>query len=157
MAPVLKTGVPERVPGVRIPPSPPDFLGFYFQPLQGNSEPKGSAYGFQGILRTSVLGSAWEGKDRRYIPIDLGRRSRRSKEKEEVTGQLCLWYEVKYESAGPDFPAAVGAMQRSQARLRRLGQGRGGQARGGPNRKRVVDEVKKFLTKKSLLKDPKPA
>jgi hypothetical protein len=25
MAPVLKTGVPERVPGVRIPPSPPDF------------------------------------------------------------------------------------------------------------------------------------
>jgi hypothetical protein len=23
MAPVLKTGVPERVPGVRIPPSPP--------------------------------------------------------------------------------------------------------------------------------------
>jgi hypothetical protein len=28
MAPVLKTGVPERVPGVRIPPSPP-----YFQAL----------------------------------------------------------------------------------------------------------------------------
>ena len=26
MAPVLKTGVPERVPGVRIPPSPPDVL-----------------------------------------------------------------------------------------------------------------------------------
>jgi hypothetical protein len=26
MAPVLKTGVPERVPGVRIPPSPPDFF-----------------------------------------------------------------------------------------------------------------------------------
>jgi hypothetical protein len=32
MAPVLKTGVPERVPGVRIPPSPPFILfsaGFY--------------------------------------------------------------------------------------------------------------------------------
>jgi hypothetical protein len=26
MAPVLKTGVPERVPGVRIPPSPPLLL-----------------------------------------------------------------------------------------------------------------------------------
>src|SRR3954471_14310065 len=26
MAPVLKTGVPERVPGVRIPPSPPRSL-----------------------------------------------------------------------------------------------------------------------------------
>src|ERR1700735_4120205 len=26
MAPVLKTGVPERVPGVRIPPSPPHSL-----------------------------------------------------------------------------------------------------------------------------------
>jgi hypothetical protein len=26
MAPVLKTGVPERVPGVRIPPSPPLFF-----------------------------------------------------------------------------------------------------------------------------------
>jgi hypothetical protein len=25
MAPVLKTGIPERVSGVRIPPSPPDF------------------------------------------------------------------------------------------------------------------------------------
>jgi hypothetical protein len=24
MAPVLKTGIPERVSGVRIPPSPPD-------------------------------------------------------------------------------------------------------------------------------------
>ena len=28
MAPVLKTGIPERVSGVRIPPSPPDSLGF---------------------------------------------------------------------------------------------------------------------------------
>ena len=28
MAPVLKTGVPERVPGVRIPPSPPFPLQF---------------------------------------------------------------------------------------------------------------------------------
>jgi hypothetical protein len=26
MAPVLKTGIPERVSGVRIPPSPPDSL-----------------------------------------------------------------------------------------------------------------------------------
>jgi hypothetical protein len=33
MAPVLKTGIPERVSGVRIPPSPPDFLRFYFQQL----------------------------------------------------------------------------------------------------------------------------
>jgi hypothetical protein len=31
MAPVLKTGVPERVPGVRIPPSPP--LCFIFSKL----------------------------------------------------------------------------------------------------------------------------
>ena len=29
MAPVLKTGVPERVPGVRIPPSPPVLLDAY--------------------------------------------------------------------------------------------------------------------------------
>jgi hypothetical protein len=28
MAPVLKTGVPERVPGVRIPPSPPRSLAY---------------------------------------------------------------------------------------------------------------------------------
>jgi hypothetical protein len=28
-------------------------------------------------------------------------------------------------------------------------------ADGDPNRKRIVDEVKKFLAKKSLLKDPK--
>jgi hypothetical protein len=33
MAPVLKTGIPERVSGVRIPPSPPDFIRLYFQPL----------------------------------------------------------------------------------------------------------------------------
>jgi hypothetical protein len=26
MAPVLKTGMPERVSGVRIPPSPPDII-----------------------------------------------------------------------------------------------------------------------------------
>jgi hypothetical protein len=32
MAPVLKTGIPERVSGVRIPHSPPDFPRFYFQP-----------------------------------------------------------------------------------------------------------------------------
>src|SRR4051812_24180964 len=30
MAPVLKTGVPERVSGVRIPPLPPFSLGFSF-------------------------------------------------------------------------------------------------------------------------------
>jgi hypothetical protein len=37
MAPVLKTGIPERVSGVRIPPSPPLRIA--------NEEPK-SAYNF---------------------------------------------------------------------------------------------------------------
>jgi hypothetical protein len=34
MAPVLKTGVPERVPGVRIPPSPPDLYNHHFNTPQ---------------------------------------------------------------------------------------------------------------------------
>ena len=36
MAPVLKTGIPERVSGVRIPPSPPDFYAFIFPHLRLN-------------------------------------------------------------------------------------------------------------------------
>jgi hypothetical protein len=62
---------------------------------------------------------------------------------------------VKYESAGPDFKAAVEAMQRRQATLDAVGSGVAVKPDGDPNRKRVVDEVKKFLAKKSLLKDPK--
>jgi hypothetical protein len=33
MAPVLKTGIPERVSGVRIPPSPPAFLSTVVESL----------------------------------------------------------------------------------------------------------------------------
>jgi hypothetical protein len=62
---------------------------------------------------------------------------------------------VKYESVGPDFKAAVEAMQRRQATLDAVGDGVAIKPDGDPNRKRVVDEVKKFLGKKSLLKDPK--
>jgi hypothetical protein len=94
-----------------------------------------------------------KGKDRRDFPIDLGRRGRRSKE--EVTGPFYPRYGVKYESAGPDFKAAVEAMQRRQATLEAVGSGVAVKPDGDPNRKRVVDEVKKFLAKKSLLKDPK--
>ncbi len=36
MAPVLKTGIPERVSGVRIPPSPPDSqLNLFSSPAKG--------------------------------------------------------------------------------------------------------------------------
>jgi hypothetical protein len=93
-----------------------------------------------------------KGKDRRYILIDLGRRGRRSKE--EVTGPFYLRYGVKYESVGMDFKAAVEAQQRRQATLDAVGSGVAVKPYGDPNRKRVVDEVKKFLAKKSLLKAP---
>ena len=39
-----------------------------------------------------------KGKDRRYIPIELGRRGRRSKE--EFTGPFYLRYGAKYEHVG---------------------------------------------------------
>ncbi len=94
-----------------------------------------------------------KGKDRRYVPIDLARRGRRSKE--EVAGPFYLRYGVKYESVGSDFKAAVEAMQRRQAALNAVGSGVAVKQDGDPNRKRVVDEVKKFLAKRSQLKDPK--
>jgi hypothetical protein len=62
-----------------------------------------------------------KGKDRRYIPIDLARRGRRSKE--DVTGPFYLRYGLKYESVGPDFKAAVEAMQSRQATLDAVGSG----------------------------------
>ena len=62
---------------------------------------------------------------------------------------------MKYKSVGPDFKAAVEAMQRRQATLDAVGGGVAVKPDGDPNRKRVTDEVKKFLAKKSLLKDPK--
>jgi hypothetical protein len=48
-----------------------------------------------------------KGKDRRYIPTELGRRGRRSKE--EFTEPFYLRYGVKYESVGTDFKTAVEA------------------------------------------------
>ena len=52
MAPVLKTGIPERVSGVRIPPSPPDFLRFYFQPGDHQTErPSSDAVMTSALLR----------------------------------------------------------------------------------------------------------
>ena len=62
---------------------------------------------------------------------------------------------MKYESVGSDFKAAVEAMQHRQATLDAVGSGVAGKPDGDPNRKPVVDEVKKLLAKKSLLKDPK--
>jgi integrase len=94
-----------------------------------------------------------KGKDRRYVAIDLERRGRRSKE--DVTGPFYLRYGVKYESVGMDFKTAVEAMQRRQATLDAVGSGVAVKQDGEPNRKRVTDEVKKFLAKKSLIKDPK--
>jgi hypothetical protein len=46
-------------------------------------------------------------------------------------------------------------MQRRQATLDGVGSGVAVKQNGDPNRKRVTDEVKKFLGKKALLKDPK--
>ena len=46
-----------------------------------------------------------KGKDRRYVPIDLGRRGRRSKE--EVTGNWRQWYGCVNEHNGW-FPAISG-------------------------------------------------
>jgi hypothetical protein len=54
-----------------------------------------------------------------------------------------------------DFKAAVEAMRRRQAMLEAVGSSVTVEQDGDPNRKRVVDEVKKFLAKKSLLKGPK--
>lgn len=97
-----------------------------------------------------------KGKDRRYVPFDLRRRGRCSKEK--FTGPFYLRYGVKlkYEHVGTDFKAAVEAMQHKQATLEAVDSGVAIEQDGDPNRKRVVDEIKKFLAKKSLLKDPKP-
>ena len=75
-----------------------------------------------------------KGKDRRYIPIDLGQRGRRSKE--EVTGPFYLPYGLKYESVGVDFKAAVEAMQRRQATLDAVGSGVVVKQDGDPNRRR---------------------
>jgi hypothetical protein len=94
-----------------------------------------------------------KGKDRRYIPIELGRRSRRSKE--EFTGPFYLRYGAQYEHVGMDFKAVVEAMQRRQATLEAVCSGVTVKQDGDPNRKRVKDEIKKFLAKKSLLKDSK--
>jgi hypothetical protein len=44
---------------------------------------------------------AGKGKDRRYVPIDLVRRGRRSKE--EITGPFYLRYGAKYESVWGGF------------------------------------------------------
>jgi len=55
-----------------------------------------------------------------------------------------------------DFKTAVEAMQRRQSMLDAVGSGVAVKPDGDPNRKRVVDEVKKFLAKKSLLKDRLP-
>ena len=62
---------------------------------------------------------------------------------------------MKYESVGPDFKAAVEALQRRQATLDAVGNGVVVKQDGDRNRKPVVNEVKKFLANKSLLKDPK--
>jgi len=94
-----------------------------------------------------------KGKDRRYIPINLGRRGRRPKE--EFTGPFYLRYGMKYEHVGMDFKVAVEAMQHRQATLEAVGSGVVVKQDCDPSRKRVGDEVKKFLAKKSLLKDPK--
>src|ERR1035438_10018402 len=94
-----------------------------------------------------------KGKGRRYVPIELGRRGRRSQE--EFTGPFYLRDGVKYEHVGMDFKVAVEAMQHRQATLEAVGSGVAVKLDGDTNRKRVADEVKKFLAKKSLLKDPK--
>ncbi len=48
MAPVLKTGVPERVPGVRIPPSPPlHLLSMYLH--HGDAYTDSAGYTFSGF------------------------------------------------------------------------------------------------------------
>jgi hypothetical protein len=46
-------------------------------------------------LSVKLYGVVGKGKDRRYIPIDLGRRGRRSKE--EVTGPFYLRDGANYE------------------------------------------------------------
>jgi hypothetical protein len=53
------------------------------------------------------------------------------------------------------FKVAVEAMQRGQATLEAVCSGVAVKPDGDPNRKRVADQVEKFLAKKSLLKDPK--
>ena len=89
-----------------------------------------------------------KGQNRRYGDR-LGTAGRRSKE--DVRGPFYLRYGLKYESAGVDFKSAVEAMQRRQATLDAVGSGVAVKQDGDPNRKRVTDEVKKLLGKKSLL------
>jgi hypothetical protein len=89
------------------------------------------------VLSVKLYRVVVKGKDRRYIPIDLGRRGRRSKE--DVTGPFYLRYGVKYESVGQDFRTPVEAMARRQATLDAVGSGVAVRPDGDPNRKRVVD------------------
>jgi hypothetical protein len=50
-----------------------------------------------------------------------------------------------------DLKTAVEAMQRRHATLDAVGSGVAVKPNGDPNRKRIVDEIKKFLAKKSLM------
>ena len=59
MAPVLKTGIPERVSGVRIPPSPPDFL----YSIRASS----IGHAADGSKRYRHCAVVWSGKEN-YVP-----------------------------------------------------------------------------------------
>jgi hypothetical protein len=95
-----------------------------------------------------------KGKDRRYVPVESGRRGRHSKK--DTVGPFYLRYGKKYEYVGRDFEAAKLEMQQQQATLEAVDEGVVVKSNDDPDRKRIAVEVQKFLAKKSLLKDHGP-
>ena len=93
-----------------------------------------------------------KGKDRRYIPIDLERRGRRSKVDVTVRS-TAVRVEIRIRWDG--FQSSSRSHAAQAATLDAVGSGVAAEQDGDPNRKRVTDEVRKFLGKKSLVKEPK--
>ena len=90
---------------------------------------------------------------RRYVMVDLERRGRRSAD--FYVGPFYTRAGGRYEYAGREFKAAVEAMRQKQAMLDALSQGVAVKQDNDSNRVRVNEAVRRFIAKKSLLKDPK--
>jgi hypothetical protein len=67
-------------------------------------------------LRVKLHRVVGKDRDRRYVPVEFGRRDRRSKE--EFAGPFYLRYGTKYESVGMDFKAGSKPCSAGRLRLR---------------------------------------
>lgn len=89
---------------------------------------------------------------RRYVMVHLERRGRRSADFN--AGPFCSRAGGRYEYAGREFKPAVEAMRQKQAVVEALSQDVAVKQDSDPNRIRVTEAVRRFIAKKSLLKDP---